>query len=43
MITPSVPLDAFKEASFASPALSPKMARNSFSSGVGSLPPLVVI
>ena len=43
MTTPSVPLGAFKEASFASPALSPKMARSNFSSGVGSLSPFGVI
>ena len=41
--TPSVPFGAFNEASFASPALSPKMARSSFSSGVGSDSPLGVI
>ena len=34
---------AFSEASFTSPALSPNMARSSFSSGVGSLSPLGVI
>ena len=34
---------AFKDASFTSPALSPKIARNSFSSGVGSDSPLGVI
>ncbi|CAI8288083.1 MAG: Uncharacterised protein [Bacteroidota bacterium] len=35
--------DAFNEASFTSPALSPKMARSSFSSGVGSDSPFGVI
>ena len=34
---------ALSEASFTSPALSPKIARNSFSSGEGSLSPLGVI
>ena len=34
---------AFNEASFTSPALSPKMARKSFSSGVGSDSPFGVI
>ncbi len=37
------PLGAFNEASFASPALSPKIARNNFSSGVGSDSPFGVI
>ena len=43
MITPVVEGGAFKEASFTSPALSPKMARKSFSSGVGSDSPFGVI
>ena len=34
---------AFKEASLTSPALSPKIARSNFSSGLGSLSPLGVI
>ena len=34
---------ALRDASFTSPALSPKIARNNFSSGVGSLSPLGVI
>ncbi len=34
---------AFKDASFTSPALSPKIARSSFSSGEGSVSPLGVI
>ncbi len=43
MMTPSVEGGAFMEASFTSPALSPKIARSSFSSGVGSDSPLGVI
>ena len=41
--TPFSEGEALREASFTSPALSPKMARSSFSSGVGSLSPLGVI
>ena len=41
--TPSNEGVAFKEASFTSPALSPKMAFSSFSSGEGSLSPFGVI
>ena len=41
--TPCSEGDAFKEASFTSPALSPKIALNSFSSGVGSDSPFGVI
>src|SRR5450759_1491204 len=41
--TPSSEGPAFREASFTSPALSPKMARSSFSSGEGSDSPLGVI
>ncbi len=41
--TPLKEGEAFKEASFTSPALSPKMARKSFSSGEGSLSPFGVI
>ena len=41
--TPLIDGGAFIEASFTSPALSPKMARRSFSSGVGSLSPFGVI
>ena len=41
--TPCNDGEAFKEASFTSPALSPKIARNNFSSGVGSLSPFGVI
>ena len=43
MITPLVEGDAFNEASLTSPALSPKIALNNFSSGVGSDSPLGVI
>ena len=43
MTTPLSDGEAFKEASFTSPALSPNMARSSFSSGVGSDSPLGVI
>ena len=35
--------EAFNDASFTSPALSPKIARNNFSSGVGSDSPFGVI
>ena len=41
--TPFMPGGAFRDASFTSPALSPKMARRSFSSGVGSVSPFGVI
>jgi hypothetical protein len=41
--TPLSEGEAFNEASFTSPALSPKMARSSFSSGEGSDSPLGVI
>ena len=41
--TPCNDGEAFNEASFTSPALSPKIARNNFSSGVGSDSPLGVI
>ena len=41
--TPLSEESAFKEASFTSPALSPKIALNSFSSGVGSDSPFGVI
>ena len=41
--TPFIEGGAFIEASFTSPALSPKIARNNFSSGVGSDSPLGVI
>ena len=41
--TPLSDGDAFSEASFTSPALSPKIARSSFSSGVGSVSPFGVI
>ena len=41
--TPRNDGEAFKEASLTSPALSPKMARSSFSSGVGSDSPFGVI
>ena len=41
--TPASEGFALSEASFTSPALSPKMARRSFSSGVGSLSPFGVI
>ena len=41
--TPLKDGEAFKEASFTSPALSPKIARSSFSSGEGSLSPFGVI
>ena len=40
---PFVPGEAFIDASFTSPALSPNIARNSFSSGVGSDSPFGVI
>ncbi len=43
MIVPEREGEAFREASFTSPALSPKMARSSFSSGEGSLSPFGVI
>ena len=43
MTTPLSDGLALSEASFTSPALSPKMARSSFSSGLGSLSPLGVI
>ena len=43
MTTPRKDGVAFKEASFTSPALSPKIARNNFSSGEGSDSPLGVI
>ena len=43
MTTPFNDGGAFLEASFTSPALSPKMARNNFSSGVGSDSPFGVI
>ena len=41
--TPLSEESAFKEASFTSPALSPKIALNNFSSGVGSDSPFGVI
>ena len=41
--TPLSDGEAFKEASFTSPALSPKIALSNFSSGVGSVSPLGVI
>ena len=41
--TPCKEGEAFKDASLTSPALSPKIALKSFSSGVGSLSPLGVI
>ena len=41
--TPFKEGEAFKEASFTSPALSPKIARSSFSSGEGSDSPFGVI
>ena len=41
--TPCKEGEAFREASLTSPALSPKIALRSFSSGVGSLSPLGVI
>jgi len=41
--TPLIPGVAFKETSFTSPALSPKIARSNFSSGVGSVSPFGVI
>ena len=41
--TPCIEGGALREASFTSPALSPKIARSSFSSGVGSDSPLGVI
>ena len=41
--TPRSDGEAFREASFTSPALSPKIARNSFSSGEGSDSPFGVI
>ena len=43
MTTPLNDESAFKEASFTSPALSPKIALNNFSSGVGSDSPFGVI
>ena len=43
MTTPFIEGPALSDAFFTSPALSPKMARNSFSSGVGSVSPLGVI
>ena len=44
MITvPSIEGGTFNEASFTSPALSPKIARSNFSSGVGSVSPFGVI
>ena len=42
MTMPSIPGGAFSEASRTSPALSPKMARSSLSSGVSSVSPLGV-
>jgi len=41
--TPRNDGEALREASFTSPALSPKIARNNFSSGVGSDSPFGVI
>ena len=41
--TPSLEGLAFNDASFTSPAFSPKIALNNFSSGVGSDSPLGVI
>ena len=41
--TPLIDGGAFIDASFTSPALSPKIARNNFSSGDGSVSPLGVI
>ena len=43
MTVPDTPGGVFREASFTSPALSPNIARKSFSSGVGSVSPLGVI
>jgi hypothetical protein len=43
MTTPKSDGPAFSEASLTSPALSPKIARRSFSSGEGSDSPLGVI
>ena len=43
IITPRRDGEALRDASLTSPALSPKIARRSFSSGVGSVSPLGVI
>jgi hypothetical protein len=43
MTVPVSEADAFNEASLTSPALSPKIALKSFSSGEGSVSPLGVI